>query len=329
MKKNLLLPVSLCFSLLFCLALPVAFADSTSVFTAHSQPNIYSISSAFEYVVKPNTQEWKKLTSTEEKVKVSQIPDFILSEMTTNALVETVLNYPLLPTMYVFNTSQEGFNAVYSSFNGLQELVKRPDALIELKQKQNKIGYIKATNTAITVQGIYIETLLEGIYSKRSANFSSAITPSYTMSSVKTPMGTRVATFVDLTWADHNTTENEALYVQAQIQALYPNAALLSPVNPSYNCHSYTWYSTSSSNNHWMTSASAYRIDGSYTSGAGMVGSKVDYGAADHSGIVTYVEEGSETNVKVQSKWGKIGAFDHNILDCPYTMNSYLCTFWN
>lgn len=78
-----------------------------------------------------------------------------------------------------------------------------------------------------------------------------------------------------------------------------------------------------------MDSASAYRTDGSYTSGTAKVGSKVDYGAGDHSAIVTGVGGGSGPNITVKSKWGAYGVFSHNIVDCPYTLGSYACTFWN
>ncbi|MCE3199077.1 hypothetical protein JI735_14460 [Paenibacillus sonchi] len=328
MKKNLLTSISLCFSLIFCLALPAAFADSTSAVDETTNVQ-YSITNSYEYVVKPNTDEWKKFTSTEEKVNASQIPQTILNKMTTKALVETVLKYPLLANMFAFNTKQEGFNAIYSNFNGLQELTKRTDAISELEQYQDKIGYLETTDNTIIAQGLYVKALLEALGSNSLIGSNSDITPYYTNSSVTTPNGTSVSTYKGLTWADHGLTATEASALQAQMVKAYPNATVVSSQNPSYNCHSYAWYSTSSTNTHWMNSASAYRTDGSYTSGTGAVGSKVDYGAGDHSGIVTYVGGGSGPNVKVKSKWGIYGVFTHNIVDCPYTIGSYSCTFWN
>ncbi len=231
--------------------------------------------------------------------------------------------------MYAFNTKQEGFNAIYSSFNGLQELTKRTDAIFELEQYQDMIGLLNTTDTKVITQGLHVEILLEGISSNSIVNPNSVITPYFTYSSVTTPRGTSVPTYKDLTWADHGITSQQASALQATMAATYPNATVLSPQNPSYNCHSYAWYSTSSTNTHWMDSASAYRTDGSYTSGTGKIGSKVDYGAGGHSGIVTYVGGGSGPNITVKSKWGIYGVFSHNIIDCPYTTGSYSCTFWN
>ncbi|WP_239617695.1 hypothetical protein [Cohnella mopanensis] len=221
---------------------------------------------------------------------------------------------------------QEGFNAVYSAFNGLQELTKRTDAIFELEQFQNKIGALKTTDNKVIAQGLYVEVLIESVSSQSLISSNSVVTPYFTNSSVKTPKGTSVSTFKDLTWADHGITSAQATASQAALVAAYPNATVVSTQNPSYNCHSYAWYSTSTSNTHWMNSASSYRTDGSYTSGTGQAGSKVDYGAADHSGIVTGV---SGYNVGVKSKWGFNGVFQHNYNDCPYVMGAYSITFWN
>lgn len=328
MKKKFLLSIPLCFSLFLTLAFPVAFADSTSVLDG-TVNNEYSISNSYEYDVKPNTSEWKDLKSSKEKVEASQIPESDLYNMTTKALVETVLNYPLLVTMYAFDTEQEGFNAVYSTFNGLQELTKRTDAIFELEQYRNKIDFSKTTDTKLIVQELYFETLLKGISSNSVVSSDSVITPYYSQSYVTTPKGSSVATFKDATWADRGYTADYAAALQQSIMQSFPYATLLSPMNPSYNCHSYTWYSTSTSNTHWMDSASKYMTDGSYTSGTAKVGSKVDYGAGNHSGIVTYVGGGGGPNVTVKSKWGFYGVFSHNIVDSPYTMGNYYLSFWN
>ena len=50
----------------------------------------------YEYPIQPGTDEWKKFTTVAQMVEVCQIPEKKLKNMTTEALVETVLNYPLL-----------------------------------------------------------------------------------------------------------------------------------------------------------------------------------------------------------------------------------------
>ena len=65
------------------------------------------------------------------------------SKMTTEALVETVLNYPYLSDIYAFNTLQQGIASVSAGFPALPELLSRPDAnkAIQNYLKNNNIQY--------------------------------------------------------------------------------------------------------------------------------------------------------------------------------------------
>lgn len=56
-----------------------------------------------------------------------QIPSDKLSSMTSAALAETSLAFPLWTDRMAYTTPQQGFEAVLSSFNGLRELQTRPD----------------------------------------------------------------------------------------------------------------------------------------------------------------------------------------------------------
>lgn len=89
----------------------------------------------YEYPVKPGTTEWKALESKMERQKVSQIPEDVLEQLSTEELVETVLDYPFLIDMYAYDSFEQGFSAVSSNFNGLKELLKREDAASKLLEK--------------------------------------------------------------------------------------------------------------------------------------------------------------------------------------------------
>lgn len=95
--------------------------------------------SAYNYPIKPGTDEWKNLANHEQKLRVCQIPDDVLHNMSTEALVDTVLNYPLLVDMSVFDTYQKGFEIVSNQFNGISELSKRKDAGSKLLAKYKKM----------------------------------------------------------------------------------------------------------------------------------------------------------------------------------------------
>lgn len=85
-------------------------------------------SAAYVYPVLPGTDAWNALGSHAEMLAVCQIPEDILCRLTTKALLETVLDYPLMGDMHAYSTMELGFLRVRDQFNGLQELVSRPDA---------------------------------------------------------------------------------------------------------------------------------------------------------------------------------------------------------
>lgn len=94
----------------------------------------YTIDTPYEYPILPGTQEWLDLGDVFARRKACQIPDEILHNMTTDALFQTVLDYPFLSTIYAFDTIEMGYEANKRQFNGLQELETRPDFLAVLSQ---------------------------------------------------------------------------------------------------------------------------------------------------------------------------------------------------
>lgn len=111
-----------------------------AVTSCSNQPVIHLPEDAYDYPVRPGTEEWKSLGSHPERVKACQIPESILENMTTDGLVYSVLDYPLLYDMFGTDNPQGGFDLLTSRFNGLQELIKRNDAgkvLLEKYQATN------------------------------------------------------------------------------------------------------------------------------------------------------------------------------------------------
>ena len=94
----------------------------------------YTIDTPYEYPILPGTQEWIDLGDVFARRKACQIPEEILRNMTTDALLQTVLDYPFLHNIYVFNTLEQGYEEIKRQFNGLQELETRPDFLDTLSQ---------------------------------------------------------------------------------------------------------------------------------------------------------------------------------------------------
>lgn len=94
----------------------------------------YTIDTPYEYPYVPGTQEWVDLGDTLARRQTSQVPDEVLAHMTTDALLQTVLDYPFLSDMYAFNTIEIGYKAVRNHCNSLREFENRPDYLQALSQ---------------------------------------------------------------------------------------------------------------------------------------------------------------------------------------------------
>lgn len=86
----------------------------------------------FDYPIKPESDEWKTFDTHKKMVEACTIPDEIIEKMSTQELLEIVMNYPLLSDLYYYDTYEQGLYALVSEFNGLKELFKRDDGIVEI-----------------------------------------------------------------------------------------------------------------------------------------------------------------------------------------------------
>ncbi|MCK4306202.1 MAG: hypothetical protein KAY24_18320 [Candidatus Eisenbacteria sp.] len=89
-------------------------------------------SDAYEFPVRPGTPEWRTLRTHNEKLQVCQVPEAVLTNMSTYGLAQTCMEYPMLTEILLDICLQGGVDKVVSKFNGLQELLRRPDVGITL-----------------------------------------------------------------------------------------------------------------------------------------------------------------------------------------------------
>ena len=88
-----------------------------------------------------------KLCSFKQKFDACQIPDSLLSELTTKELVELCASHPLNPICYAYNNPMDGAQYIMKNFNGFKELQKREDAAERLLDFYEGIDFIKVTNS--------------------------------------------------------------------------------------------------------------------------------------------------------------------------------------
>lgn len=121
------------------------------------EKNTYPVTTPYYCPIDIEAEEWKNLKSLEEKIAVCEIPEEILKEMTTKALVESVVACPLMVNIFAHNTIEFGYYQVKGYYNGLDELSKRNDAKYELE------NYLKNIDANDTLTVFIVETLIKYI----------------------------------------------------------------------------------------------------------------------------------------------------------------------
>lgn len=377
------------------------------------------LSGPYDFPVRPGSEAWNAAKSHQEMVEITQIPGEVLGSMSTRDLVRTVLDYPLLAEILAFDSPQRGFDVVASRFNGLQELLSRPDVGTELlTQYRSRDAAGIPTKWVLERQGrhsfeiFYLELLLaqEPVLERfddpqlrevlvaswiktrqkaerydvfgpiglertavliarilrvmeparvtkaepadldafvRNAGFASPeileflwdraeelvgddldptsgyslpserprldLTKDYS-STVTTPAGSSVSVIVR-TW---EMSASDIAYLNAQADSYHASATRETDASRRYNCHSYAWYSTSTSNIRWMNTPGddTYWQDGSYYRVYSMSnGRRISYASDDHSAIAI-------SSTQARSKWGSWPRMKHSPTLTPYNSSS-------
>lgn len=324
----------------FSFLIAFVFIMSIPIITTAEEDCVYTITEPHVYPIKPGTDAWGDLNGAIEKRHACSVSVEEVMNMTTSALADTVINYPLLVDMYAYDTIEQGINAVNQYFPGLKEFINRPDALPYLQQ----ISCLETKRNENTDIRYYFSDTLIKVINSLGENISSETNSSHsfrkTSVSLRSPMDwynyynnitdeKNVEAYTGTTWTDHGTSYTQANSLSLWYQTVY-NVTPLAGVDPDYNCHSYAWYWHSTSNPYWIGSPLQYIIDSSYYQqyypGNGCIITYPTPTGYNHSGIVTSV---SGNNIMVESKWGYFGLFLHNETECPY-YNSYISnTYWS
>lgn len=106
--------------------------------------DVKSESNVYQFPLNTKSKEWKDMDHA-EKAKALNIPDEILENLSTDALLEVIVNYPLFIDILAYNTFDEGIKYVSMQFNGLEEFMSRQDLTQVLLDEYQKIdiNYVK------------------------------------------------------------------------------------------------------------------------------------------------------------------------------------------
>ena len=315
-------------------------------FVNDSYDDVKVINVPYQYSIVPGTEEWKRLESMPEKIAMTHVDPEILGKMSTSALVETVVTYPLFICVHAYDTLDTGVCEVSEYFKGIEELCNRTDArevvlkyindrcpgLTEMKTDEeinDALGiYLKAFDESGDREVFYIDNAVTLIdYFDFLGNKEQQLR--YVTTYVYTPLYSIVPAVYGYTIWDHSTPTN-AQTRNNNYKSTFPNAIELDSINPAYNCHSYAWHQQSTSNNYWIDSSDVgvYMTDGSYSSSLPLVGRKIVYknssGNPGHSGVISSIAG----SIYVTSKWDYCGLFYHDFMDCPYYTSNSVLSYW-
>jgi hypothetical protein len=83
-------------------------------------------------------------------VRNCQIPDSIISTMTTKDLLDSYLNYPLIMDMLAYDNLKDGFDKMNNTLNCFQTLLKREDVGKILIEKYRNMKVVMDLNDSIS-----------------------------------------------------------------------------------------------------------------------------------------------------------------------------------
>lgn len=327
MKKVCKRVISFCVAFLM---LTSAVSASALNIIEDSEVNLYTIDTPYEYPIKQGSEEWFALDTPQERTSAFYVPEKIIEQMTTEALLLTVMSNPYFIDIYAFSTIEQGVEMVANYVSGLAELVNRPDFFTEVQALTQQEFCLHFASTDSDSSGRYsLEVkLLNSIYRSLSGADDTIITLG-TPYTITTPNESTITGILNQTYDDLHITIADAREVQAGFLNNYPSAQLITDISDNtskYNCHSYAWYSRLPSNNFWFEDPTPYMTDGSYIRGTAAKDAIVYWstssGGSVHSGVIVTPASGGVASI-VNSKWEYTGVFQHYVNDCPYSNASY------
>ncbi len=311
----------------------------------------------YQYPILPGTPEWDALQDNQEKIDACVVPQEILDAMTTEEVLETLLNYPLQTNIYAFNNVQAGVEVVYRGYSGeiLETLLTRPDRaeVILRRYQKNPVSGENQFDTAEdqdTMEALMQMEEVKELYSEAQLlEIEQAVTEKYLLrkedsyfsddplceyfriemesaggsplpyTTVSTPNGTAVSVYT--TGYELSATQKQEIHDKHASD--YKSARCISDATTRYNCHSYAYYSTNTTTNrYWMDDPRFYFWDGSYTEvPTPRMNSRIFYYNGGYPDKVSDFHSGISINnsgTRIRSKWGAGCLWEHDVTDCPY-----------
>lgn len=266
--------------------LPLNENEVSNTFTRCAQNNSESYWEPFESI------NWAELNSLKDRFQYFNLSNSKVHEMTTEALLQLVVKYPLNYLILAYDDPFDAIKLVYDNCNIHKELVKRDEAASLLSNyfmnhhctakstistnDYNFVdelfleyfissGLIDFSNETATLTATVIEK--KGRYfADQSMNSDLTLHPlelveshiNSTISSMTTSASTNdvliyTPTFQELIGTSRSEMSQDQInYCNNLATSSHPRATLVGPSSTLYNCHSYAWYYNSQNNRIWL-----------------------------------------------------------------------------
>lgn len=296
------------------------FAKNNKDYTAKSIKECHVINEVKEVFSQDDKNE-----SFSKRVETVNISEDKVCDLSTSSLLDLIMDYPFLGNIFAYNDFNEGLDSIINAFTPLSIFIERQDASSVIDSKYNEI---KQSDDKF-IEKTFLEVLGTRVgysYCKEDSLVKSSRAYTESTKYVTTPKGSKVEVLV----LGEQLSYTRKGQINEYFAKEFPYATLISEPTTNYNCHSYAWYSQSTSNKYWMNSPVKYYADGSYSVSSNNSGSVAIYfghpnitvGNPIHSAVV----EGDDVFV---SKWGQAGLYRHSPNHSPYNTDGPYIKYFN
>ena len=311
--------------------IPVVAVGQETAFTAAE--TYVQQATAYEYPLTGDAPEWSDLQTREDMLAVCRIPQETLDAMTTEQVVEAALDYPLLINLFAYETPEEGLDALVDESDAFRELMTREERGEKLLDRLQVQQVLDRSQTERSLEQMAIQRLLKtdriaDTYLPLKNTKAARGEEQWSYVTVYTPNGSPVSAIIK---GEEYSDAEKAIHNE-EMQKMYPLATYMNTATTHYNCHSFAWHNTSTSNIHWINDTSAYRYDGSYTQISwtnAVYKDKVFYGVNNHHSAIVNRLNGPVESTMVISKWAGGPLMAHRLNYSPYNYVPSEVTFWH
>ena len=137
---------------------------------AETERSAYPVTEPYQFPVQPGTPEWAELAEAGLARNACRMPAGLAEQMTSEALLETALDYPYVGSILAFSDPVQGFwsNANYN--DALAELVTRPDAAAVVERAFSKLPPLtEITDVEVMIRWTYLSAFSQGLANPQEA----------------------------------------------------------------------------------------------------------------------------------------------------------------